>query len=160
MLALIDAGPRPSTPSRPIFAATGSAARGAGLFRGAGKSAPPGWRGASCAGPASRDGAGVVRPGWLVATAPRALVTAPRAGTVRYAGPLLDYGNVIILEPENDYLLVLTGLGTLFAERGEVVGTGAALGLMPGEEQASGRYSCRNRGKAVVNRPAKRSILR
>jgi murein hydrolase activator len=78
------------------------------------------------------DAAGVERPGWLVATPPRALVTAPRAGTVRYAGPLLDYENVIILEPENGYLLVFTGLGTLLAERGEIVGTGAALGLMPG----------------------------
>ncbi|MEL7026630.1 MAG: peptidoglycan DD-metalloendopeptidase family protein [Pseudomonadota bacterium] len=78
------------------------------------------------------DAAGVKRPGWLLATQPRALVTAPRAATVRYAGPLLDYGNVIILEPESGYLLVLTGLGETLVERGEIVGTGAALGLMPG----------------------------
>jgi len=84
------------------------------------------------------DAAGVIRPGWLVATAPRALVTAPRAATVRYAGPLLDYGNVIILEPENGYLLIFTGLGTLLVERGALVGAGAALGLMPGETGASG----------------------
>jgi septal ring factor EnvC (AmiA/AmiB activator) len=83
-------------------------------------------------GPGEADAAGVVRPGWLVVTQPRALVTAPHAATVRYAGPLLDYGNVIILEPENGYLLVLTGLGTLLVEQGEIVGNGAALGLMPG----------------------------
>lgn len=84
------------------------------------------------------DAAGVERPGWLVATAPRALVTAPRASTVRYAGPLLDYGNVIILEPENGYLLVLAGLGTVFVRQGEIVGTGAALGLMPGATPPAG----------------------
>jgi len=136
MLALIDAAETLDAFAA-NFAATGSAARGAGFSEARGNLPLP------VAGRVLRragepDGAGVVRPGWLVATAPRALVTAPRAGTVRYAGPLLDYGNVIILEPENDYLLVLTGLGTLLAERGEVVGTGAALGLMPGEEQASG----------------------
>lgn len=78
------------------------------------------------------DAAGVVRPGWLLATAERALVTAPAAATVRYAGPLLDYGNVIILEPESGYLLVFTGLGALLVDEGDIVGAGAAVGLMPG----------------------------
>lgn len=76
------------------------------------------------------DAAGVARPGWLMATPPRALVTAPRAATVRYAGPLLDYGNVIILEPENDYLVVLGGLGELLVTRGMIVGTGEAIGMI------------------------------
>ncbi len=79
-----------------------------------------------------KDAAGVARPGWLIATEPRALVTAPRASTVRYSGPLLDYGNVIILEPESGYLLVFTGLGDVFVDRGAIVGSGTALGLMPG----------------------------
>lgn len=83
------------------------------------------------------DAAGVVRPGWLVAAPPRALVTAPRAATVRYAGPLLDYGIVIILEPESGYLVVLAGLGTLLVRQGDVVGTGTALGLMPGAAPAT-----------------------
>jgi septal ring factor EnvC (AmiA/AmiB activator) len=48
----------------------------------------------------AQDAAGVSRPGLLLATAPAALVTSPWFGTVRYAGPLLDYGNVVILEPE------------------------------------------------------------
>ncbi len=78
------------------------------------------------------DAAGVRRPGWLLATGPRALVSAPQASTIRYTGPLLDYGNVIILEPESGYLLVFTGLGEIFVERGMIVGTGDALGLMPG----------------------------
>lgn len=83
------------------------------------------------------DAAGVSRPGILVATPPRALVTAPWPGTVRYAGPLLDYGNVIILEPEAGYLLVLAGLGEVFAGTGAVVRWDDPLGLMAGQSQTA-----------------------
>jgi septal ring factor EnvC (AmiA/AmiB activator) len=79
------------------------------------------------------DGAGVTRPGLVLASRPRALVSAPWPASVRYAGPLLDYGNVIILEPEGTYLLVLAGLGTLYVQPGDLVTSGAALGLMPGD---------------------------
>jgi septal ring factor EnvC (AmiA/AmiB activator) len=79
------------------------------------------------------DAAGVARPGLVLATRPRALVTAPWPATVRYGGPLLDYGNVVILEPEGGYLLVLAGLGTLYAAPGDIVAMGAPLGLMPGD---------------------------
>ncbi|MEM9709301.1 MAG: peptidoglycan DD-metalloendopeptidase family protein [Pseudomonadota bacterium] len=79
-----------------------------------------------------RDAAGIDRPGWVIATQPRALVTAISPSTIRYAGPLLDYGNVIIIEPETGYLLVLAGLGDLLVGPGDVVNKGAALGLMPG----------------------------
>jgi septal ring factor EnvC (AmiA/AmiB activator) len=85
------------------------------------------------------DAAGVARPGLLLAAAPRALVTAPWPGTVRYAGPLLSYGNVVILEPEAGYLLVLAGLGDLFAATGSVVRADDPLGVMAGQgEPAQG----------------------
>ena len=79
------------------------------------------------------DAAGVRRPGIILATRPLALVTAPMAATVRYAGPLPDYGNVIILEPQAGHLVVLAGLATVYASAGEVIAAGAALGLMGGE---------------------------
>ena len=78
------------------------------------------------------DANGTRRPGIALSTRPRALVTAPWAGTIRYRGPLLDYGNVMILEPGGGYLLVLAGLETVYGEVGEVVGIGAPLGLMGG----------------------------
>ncbi|MBZ4689796.1 peptidase M23 [Cereibacter changlensis JA139] len=80
------------------------------------------------------DAAGVRRPGVVIATRPRALVTAPWPGTVRYRGPLLDYGNVMILEPGGGYLLVLAGLQTVYGDVGDVVSAGAPLGLMGGGE--------------------------
>jgi septal ring factor EnvC (AmiA/AmiB activator) len=78
------------------------------------------------------DAAGIPRPGLVVATASAAIVTAPAGGTVRYSGPLLDYGNVIILEPRPATLLVFAGLSEVYARPTEVVGTGAPLGLMGG----------------------------
>ncbi|AWD23409.1 murein hydrolase activator EnvC family protein [Fuscovulum blasticum] len=83
--------------------------------------------------PDEPDAAGVRRPGMALATRPRALVTAPWPATIRYLGPLLDYGNVIVLEPGDGYLMVLAGLGTLYGEVGEVVAAGAPLGLMGGD---------------------------
>lgn len=86
--------------------------------------------------PGEADAAGVRRPGLTIATRARALVTAPWPATIRYRGPLLDYGNVMILEPGGGYLLILAGLGTVFGEVGEVVAQGAPLGLMGGDEPA------------------------
>ncbi|NRA99945.1 MAG: peptidoglycan DD-metalloendopeptidase family protein [Rhodobacteraceae bacterium] len=80
------------------------------------------------------DAAGIARPGILLATRPRAMVTTPSAATVRYAGALLDYGKVIILEPESGYLLVLAGLDTVFGQQGDVIPAGTAVGLMGGAD--------------------------
>lgn len=84
--------------------------------------------------PGETDARGVKRPGMVLATRPGALVASPWAGTIRYRGPLLDYGNVIILEPGGGYLLILAGLAEVYGEVGEVVEKGAALGLMGGQE--------------------------
>lgn len=78
------------------------------------------------------DAAGIKRPGLVIATAPAALVTTPWPATIRYRGPLLDYGNVMVLEPADGYLLVLAGLGTVYGETGDVLQKGAPIGLMGG----------------------------
>ena len=70
------------------------------------------------------DAAGINRPGVLFAVQPRALMTAPWPASIRCAGPLVDYGNVIILEPQADYLLILAGAGDLFVTAGELVPVG------------------------------------
>lgn len=86
------------------------------------------------------DAAGVVRPGIVLATRPAALVTAPWAGTIRYRGPLVDYGNVMVLEPDEGYLIVLAGLDIVYGEVGDVVDAGAPLGLMGGREAATAEF--------------------
>ena len=78
------------------------------------------------------DAAGVTRPGLILATRPRAIVTTPTAATIRYTGPLLDLGNVIILEPRANTLFVLAGLDTVYGEAGQVIAAGTPIGLMGG----------------------------
>lgn len=80
------------------------------------------------------DAAGVRRPGWVIATAPAALVTTPWPATIRYRGPLLDYGNVMIVEPARGYLLIFAGMAQVFGEVGDVLQAGDPVGLMGGSE--------------------------
>ncbi|WP_420396549.1 murein hydrolase activator EnvC family protein [Nioella sp.] len=91
------------------------------------------------------DAAGVTRPGLILAAEARALVSAPWHATVRYAGPLLDYGNVIILEPQGDHLLILAGLGELFVRAGDLLAAGDPVALMGGEAP--------NREELIVSDP-------
>lgn len=79
------------------------------------------------------DAAGIARPGIVLATRPRALVTTPTAATIRYRGPLLDYGNVMILEPQAGVLFVLAGLDVVYGAAGQVLPAGSPVGLMGGE---------------------------
>ena len=84
------------------------------------------------------DAAGITRDGIIVATRPRALVVAPTAATIRYLGPLLDLGKVVILEPQADTLFIFSGLDQVFGEAGEVLPPGTPVGLMGGSDPATG----------------------
>lgn len=86
------------------------------------------------------DAAGIRRPGLVIATSPAALVRTPWPATIRYRGPLLDYANVMILEPAEGYLLVLAGLGTVYGETGDVLNAGDAVGLMGGLEPGANEF--------------------
>lgn len=80
------------------------------------------------------DLAGVVRPGLLMSAPARALVTVPAASTIRFQGPLLDYGNVVIIEPAAGVLFVYAGLAEVFGDVGEVLPEGSPIGLMGGDD--------------------------
>lgn len=87
-------------------------------------------------GAGETDAAGVKRPGLVLATRPFALVTTPTAATVRYTGPLLDLGNVVILEPQAGTLFILAGLDVVYPKTGQVIAAKTAIGLMGGEQGA------------------------
>ena len=78
------------------------------------------------------DAAGVVRPGVIIAARPQAIVTTPVPATLLFRGPLLDYGNVAILEPAADVLFIFAGLSEVYGTAGEVLPTGSPVGLMGG----------------------------
>lgn len=84
------------------------------------------------------DAAGIARPGIVISTRPRALVTTPAAATLRYRGPLLDFGNVAILEPQAGLLLVFAGLDVVYGKIGEVLPGGSPVGLMGGPDLDAG----------------------
>lgn len=84
------------------------------------------------------DAAGVTRPGMVLGTRPRALVVSPTAATIRYRGPLLDLGNLVILEPQPGLLFVFAGLQEVYGQAGQVIPEGAPVGLMPGETPGIG----------------------
>ncbi len=57
-------------------------------------------------------------------------VLAPVSGLIDYAGPLKDYGVVLILKAQGAYHLVLTGLGATDAVAGRAVAAGEPVGRM------------------------------
>ena len=91
--------------------------------------------------PGEADAAGVVRPGVVFATRPRAIVTTPVVATVRFRGPILGNGEVIILEPAPEVLFVLAGLGEVWPRVGEVLPAGTPIGLMGGGDPSDGMNS-------------------
>lgn len=78
------------------------------------------------------DAAGITRPGILLATRPGTLITAPTAATLRYVGPLLDFGTVTILEPRPETLIILAGLAVSYGKTGQIIAADTPLGLMGG----------------------------
>ena len=79
------------------------------------------------------DASGIKRSGIILATDPRAIVISPSAATIRYLGPLLDYGNVVILEPQKGLLFVFAGMDTIYGQIGQVIPALSPLGLMPSQ---------------------------
>ncbi|MEL6793983.1 MAG: peptidoglycan DD-metalloendopeptidase family protein, partial [Pseudomonadota bacterium] len=59
-------------------------------------------------------------------------VYAPWDAVVRFAGSFGDYGVVVILEPEDEALIILSGLKSARREAGEVVLRGESLGALGG----------------------------
>jgi murein DD-endopeptidase MepM/ murein hydrolase activator NlpD len=83
------------------------------------------------------DAAGVTRPGIIIAARPRAMVTSPTPATILFRGPLLDYGNVVIIEPTADVMFIFAGLAEVYGEVGEIINAGAPLGLLGGSSPQS-----------------------
>ncbi|MEM7670976.1 MAG: peptidoglycan DD-metalloendopeptidase family protein, partial [Pseudomonadota bacterium] len=69
----------------------------------------------------------------IVVQAPAyAQVTTPADATVRYAGPLVGFGQVVVLEPAADWLIVISGLDAVDRVVGETVLAGEKIGDLGG----------------------------
>lgn len=80
------------------------------------------------------DTFGATSQGANVMTQAKSLVRAPFDATVRFVGPFLGYGNVIILEPAPDILMVLAGIEEVYVGSDQIVRLGEVVGMMGGEE--------------------------
>ncbi|MGE3251621.1 MAG: murein hydrolase activator EnvC [Hyphomonadaceae bacterium] len=74
------------------------------------------------------DGAGSQGNTWR--TAPGARVSAPANGRVGYAGLFRSYGQVLILNLDNGYVIVLAGMDSATVQTGEAVRAGQPVGIM------------------------------
>lgn len=86
------------------------------------------------------NGAGIRQPGIVVTAPALSLVLAPQAGIVRFSGDFLEYGQVVILEPTPDQLQIYAGFGQVYVKAGEVLESGAAMGLLGGEMPDSAEF--------------------
>jgi septal ring factor EnvC (AmiA/AmiB activator) len=78
----------------------------------------------------ARDTGGPAAQGVTVRTISGAQVVSPAPGEVAYAGSFRSYGNVLILNLDGGYALVLTGLDTINVRVGESVRAGQTVGQM------------------------------
>lgn len=78
----------------------------------------------------TRVAGGPPAQGATVSTRPGAQVVAPANGRVAYAGLFRSYGQVLILNLDGGYAIVLTGLGTVRAQHGDTVLAGQPIGEM------------------------------
>lgn len=90
------------------------------------------------------DGFGGTAQGMTLATRADASVLAPADGWVEYGGPFLNYGQVLVLNAGQNYLIVLAGLETIEVEPGEFVQMGTKIGTMG--ERVSGLRLAGNDG--------------
>jgi septal ring factor EnvC (AmiA/AmiB activator) len=62
-------------------------------------------------------------------------VVAPRDARIQYAGLFRTYGNMLILDVGEDYLVVVSGLDALYPEAGQKVLAGEPIGRMAARSQ-------------------------
>lgn len=84
-----------------------------------------------------REGQGPAAQGAVLRTRAAAQVVSPAAGEVAYAGVFRSYGQVLILNLDGGYALVLTGMDSIRVRVGETVRSGQPLGEMPDSDTAA-----------------------
>jgi murein hydrolase activator len=75
-------------------------------------------------------GFGSTLDGIVIATERQAQVTAPVGGTIEFAGQFRSFGQMVIINPGEGYLVLLAGLTQVDATHGQSVKAGEPLGVM------------------------------
>jgi septal ring factor EnvC (AmiA/AmiB activator) len=76
------------------------------------------------------NGVGARVDGIVIATNKTAQVTSPVAGKVEFAGKFKSYGQMVILNAGDDYLVLLAGMEAISAQNGQFLLAGEPVGAM------------------------------
>lgn len=89
--------------------------------------------------------------GLTIAAHPGATITAPFAGTVMFAGPFRNYGQILIVEHGNGYHSLIAGLGRIDTAVGTHIAAGEPIGrtLSPSDESAEVYFELRRHGQPI-----------
>lgn len=90
--------------------------------------------------------------GMTIATRNKAQVIAPFDGTILFAGPFKNYGQLLIIDNGGGYLTLLAGLGTINTGVGQEVLAGEPIGLMD-EENPRLYIEIRKNGQPIDPKP-------
>jgi len=86
--------------------------------------------------------------GIVIQTRPRAQITAPFDGTVLFAGPFQNYGQLIIIDHGENYLTVMAGMDTIDAAVGQQLLAGEPVGYMK-QNYTNLYFELRHKGQAI-----------
>lgn len=90
--------------------------------------------------------------GIVIATRKGAQVTAPFDGTVLFAGPFQNYGQLVIIDHGDNYLTVLSGMDTITTSVGSQLLAGEPIGRMS-MDYVNLYLELRQNGQAIDPRP-------
>jgi|TARA_R110002126_G_scaffold13118_2_gene56407 septal ring factor EnvC (AmiA/AmiB activator) len=99
------------------------------------------------------DDIGARSQGWTITTHENAIVTAPFAGTVKYTGTFKRYGQIILIEHDENYFSLIGGISEIFVLPETRIRKGAPIAKMGEITKSSGEiglyYEVRYKGKPV-----------
>lgn len=88
--------------------------------------------------------------GTVLLTNPGAQITAPYRGSIVFTGEFMDYGNMVIIQHNNTYHSLLSGLARIDVEPGQQVITGEPIGVMGNTTSSQQLYlEIRKNSKAI-----------
>ena len=97
------------------------------------------------------SGFGSKLDGIVIATGPGSQVISPVNGKVEFAGKFRSYGQMLILDPGEGYLVLLSGLDQIMASVGQSIRAGEPVGVMGDKAAAASLFKTTPSTMALTN---------
>ena len=100
-----------------------------------------------------KDKIGAESKGMTIEGQPRASVISPKDGVVKFSGNFKDYGNIVIIEHDDQYHSLIIGLEKISVVSGQQLDAGEPVGRLPSSSsrgcQPTLYYELRRKGQPV-----------